>query len=88
MDLKKRDCQFQSYSYDLFTYFIIFLRILYFYVYSSLSKTEIEEVVEAELDLLEEIALNKLLLPEDFSFETLKVHVKSIFCTCGQDVYF
>lgn len=55
------------------------------YVNSMLSPTEIEELVNAELDSAEEVNLNKFLLPESFSFEALKMHVQSIICSCGQE---
>ena len=50
-----------------------------------LTNIEIEELVQAELDSVEEILLNKSLLPPSYSIEGLKNHVKSIFCSCGPE---
>lgn len=52
---------------------------------SLLSRTEVEELSQAELDSLDEIVLNKPMLPENFSFEALKMHVLSITCFHGQE---
>lgn len=53
--------------------------------FSLLSKTEIEELSQAELDSQDEVVLNKPMLPESFSFEALKMHVHSIICSVDQE---
>ncbi|KAJ8680318.1 hypothetical protein QAD02_016105 [Eretmocerus hayati] len=52
---------------------------------SLLTITEISELVQAELDSMDEVVLNKPMLPENFSIEILKTHVQSICCSCGQE---
>jgi hypothetical protein len=55
------------------------------FYYSLLTGLEMTKLVQAELDSLEEVVLNKSLFPESLTIETLKTHVQSIYCSCEQE---
>lgn len=48
-----------------------------------LSRSDIEEIVRAELSSLDEITLNVPILGEQFSKEIVKSHVQSVICSCS-----
>ncbi|XP_058803990.1 pachytene checkpoint protein 2 homolog [Phymastichus coffea] len=52
---------------------------------SMLSPTEIEELVAAELNSVDEVTLNKFMMPGSFKFQSLNTHIQSIICSCAQE---
>lgn len=51
--------------------------------FSTLSIEKIENLVYAEINSLEDVALDTIMYGKDLTNSTLQTHIDSIICTCS-----